>query len=106
MAAAALAAAGLASAKIDVSMSPVKWMEACPSGPETTLSSGVMDPSLPWLIALSIGITSGPRASPTITRSGNIRSAACTSSAAEIAPSPSVLASRTYTATTSGWACS
>src|SRR5713101_2494171 len=44
----------------------------------------VIDPSLPWLIALSIGTTSLPRTSPTITRSGVIRSAHRTSSASDL----------------------
>ena len=66
----------------------------------------VIDPSLPWHMALSIGMTSLPRTSPTITRSGVIRSAHRTSSARVISPSPSVLGSRLCIATTSGWAAS
>ena len=64
----------------------------------------VIDPSLPWLMAFSIGMTSAPRTSPTRTRSGVIRSAHRTSSARVISPSPSVLGSRDCIATTSGWA--
>ena len=64
----------------------------------------VIDPSLPWLMALSIGMTSAPRTSPTRTRSGVIRSAHRTSSARVISPSPSVLGSLLCIATTSGWA--
>ena len=64
----------------------------------------VIDPSLPWLMAFSIGTTSLPRTSPTMTRSGVIRSAHRTSSARVISPSPSMLASRDCIATTSGWA--
>ncbi|KND23839.1 hypothetical protein IQ63_43765 [Streptomyces acidiscabies] len=63
-----------------------------------------MEPSLPWLMALHIGITSGPRTSPTITRSGDIRSAHRTNSAWETSPWPSMFASRACIATTSGWA--
>ena len=63
-----------------------------------------IDPSLPCDIAFSIGTTSAPRTSPTMTRSGVIRSAQRTSSARVISPSPSMLASRACIATTSGWA--
>ena len=62
-----------------------------------------MLPSLPWLMALHIGMTSGPRISPTITRSVPIRSAQRTSSAWEIAPSPSTFGSRAWNAVTSAW---
>ena len=63
-----------------------------------------IDPSLPWDITLHTDTTSGPRISPTITRSGEARNAARTNSACEIAPSPSVLASRACHANTSGCA--
>lgn len=39
------------------------------------------EPSLPWDMALHIGTTSGPRISPTITRSGDMRSPQRTNSA-------------------------
>ena len=59
------------------------------------------EPSLPWDMALSIGMISWPRTSPTITRSGDIRSPDRNSAAMSIAPSPSTLASRACNGTTS-----
>src|SRR5680860_332942 len=61
------------------------------------------DPSLPWVIALSMVTTSSPRTSPTITRDGFIRSVSRTSSAIVTAPAPSVLGSRSSKATALGW---
>ena len=50
-----------------------------------------IEPSLPMPIACSSCITSPPRTSPTITRSGDIRRAALQRSYMEISPVPSVL---------------
>ena len=63
-----------------------------------------MEPSLPWDMALHMGMTSAPRISPTSTRSGLIRRAQRTRSAWVISPSPSMLGSRACMATASGWA--
>jgi len=60
------------------------------------------EPSLPWLIALSMVTISSPRTSPTMTRLGFIRSERRTSSAIEIRPWPSELGSRSSNATTLG----
>ena len=56
------------------------------------------DPSLPIPIACRSCITSPPRTSPTITRSGDIRSAALHRSYMAISPKPSVLAVRVSSA--------
>ena len=61
-----------------------------------------MDPSLPWLMALSMGMTSWPRTSPTITRSGFMRRPQRTRVARSISPSPSTFSSLASNATTSG----
>ncbi len=45
-----------------------------------------IEPERPWLMAFSIGSTSSPRTSPTITRSAFIRSERRTSSATGICP--------------------
>ena len=60
------------------------------------------EPSLPWLIALSMVTISSPRTSPTMTRLGFMRSERRTSSAMWIAPWPSELGSRSSNATTLG----
>ncbi len=60
------------------------------------------EPSLPWLIALSIVTISSPSTSPTITRDGFMRSDRRTSSAMETLPNPSELGSRSSKATTFG----
>ena len=60
------------------------------------------EPSLPWLIALSMVTISSPSTSPTITRQGFIRSERRTSSAMLIPPWPSELGSRSSNATTFG----
>ena len=62
-----------------------------------------IEPSVPMVMASSIGMTSAPRDSPTITRSGLQRSAQRTSSAMGMAPSPSTLGSRSWNGTTWGW---
>ena len=64
------------------------------------------EPSLPWLIALSIVTISSPRTSPTITRDGFWRSDRRTSSAIDTPPRPSELGSRSSNATTLGCASS
>ena len=60
------------------------------------------EPSLPWLIALSIVTISSPSTSPTMTRLGFMRSDRRTSSDIWIAPWPSELGSRSSNATTFG----
>ena len=60
------------------------------------------EPSLPWLIALSIVTISSPSTSPTITRLGFIRSDRRTSSDIWMAPCPSELGRRSSNATTLG----
>ena len=60
------------------------------------------DPSLPWLIALSMVTISSPNTSPTMTRLGFMRSDRRTSSAMVTAPNPSELGSRSSNATTFG----
>ena len=50
--------------------------------PDESACTVHIEPSLPWLIALSIGMISSPRTSPTITRSGFMRRLMRTSSAA------------------------
>ncbi len=62
-----------------------------------------IEPDRPWLMALSIGSTSSPRTSPTMTRSAFMRSDRRTRSATGIRPSPSMLAGRASSATMSGW---
>ena len=61
------------------------------------------DPSLPWVMALSIVTTSSPNTSPTITRDGFMRRVSRTSSAIVTAPAPSVLGSRSSNAMALGW---
>ena len=61
-----------------------------------------MDPLLPWPMALSMSITSGPRTSPTIARSGFCRKVRRTSRDIEIAPWPSELATRSSNSTQLG----
>ncbi len=61
------------------------------------------EPSLPWVIALSMVTISSPSTSPTMTRLGFIRSERRTSSAMEISPWPSELGRRCSKATTLGW---
>ncbi|GAA3116489.1 hypothetical protein GCM10010466_04420 [Planomonospora alba] len=61
------------------------------------------DPSLPWVIALSMVTISSPRTSPTITREGFMRRERRTSSAMLISPWPSELGNRCSKATTFGW---
>lgn len=61
------------------------------------------EPSLPWVIALSMVTISSPRTSPTITRDGFMRRERRTSSAMLISPWPSELGSRCSKATTLGW---
>ena len=60
------------------------------------------EPSLPWVIALSMVTISSPSTSPTITRLGFIRSERRTSSAMEMPPWPSEFGSRSSNATTFG----
>ena len=60
------------------------------------------EPSLPWVIALSMVTISSPSTSPTITRLGFIRSERRTSSAMEIPPWPSELGSRSSNASAFG----
>ena len=60
------------------------------------------EPSLPWLMALSMVTISSPRTSPTMTREGFMRSERRTRSAMEIAPEPSELGRRSSKATTLG----
>jgi hypothetical protein len=60
------------------------------------------EPSLPWDMAFSMVTISSPSTSPTMTRLGFIRSERRTSSAIEIAPWPSMLGSRSSSATTFG----
>ena len=61
------------------------------------------EPSLPMPIACSSCITSPPRTSPTITRSGDIRRAALQRSYIEISPKPSVLDVRVSSASVRSW---
>ena len=61
-----------------------------------------IEPDRPWLMALSIGSTSSPSTSPTITRSAFMRSDLRTRSATGILPSPSMFAGRASSATMSG----
>ena len=70
----------------------------------TELLAWIVDsePSLPWLIALSIVTISSPSTSPTMTRLGFIRSERRTSSPIEIRPRPSEFGSRSSNATTFG----
>ena len=60
------------------------------------------EPSLPWLIALSMVTISSPSTSPTMTRLGFMRRLRRTSSAIAIRPLPSELGSRSSNATTFG----
>jgi hypothetical protein len=60
------------------------------------------EPSLPWVIALSMVTISSPRTSPTMTRLGFMRSERRTSSAIETAPCPSLLGRRSSNATALG----
>ena len=61
------------------------------------------EPSLPMPIDCSSCITSPPRTSPTITRSGDIRRAALQRSYIEISPMPSVLDVRVSSASVRSW---
>ena len=60
------------------------------------------EPSLPWVIALSMVTISSPSTSPTMTRLGFMRRLRRTSSAMVMAPWPSMLGSRSSNATTFG----
>src|SRR3546814_16001859 len=65
------------------------YMAILPKAPEEELAWMVhIEPSLPWLIALSIGSTSSPRTSPTITRSGFMPRTQPTRSASDTSPPP------------------
>ena len=61
-----------------------------------------IEPSLPCDMARSMGSTSAPRTSPTITRCGSMRSAERTRSASVNAPTPSVLGSLASSVSWSG----
>ena len=60
----------------------------------------LIDPSLPWVIADNMTSASGPRTSPTMTRSGFIRSVCRTNWASVTAPTPSEFGNRDSISTT------
>src|SRR3546814_12770557 len=66
------------------------YMAILPKAPEEELAWMVhIEPSLPWLIALSIGSTSSPRTTPKIPSSGFLRRPPRPRAASHNTPSPS-----------------